>query len=160
MTTVTLVGAGIVNLITARELARHGYDVTVYDRQPDPRADAHWSEYGCTRGGGDGRMFTLTEADSYHNRSWNADGTSNDLLNRPISEHGWLVSKPGSLTGPEQRWAAGFHQLPPRLAEVYNDDIFEVNRLAGERWSDLIATEAELFGADTGYADGILRLYT
>ena len=39
--------------------------MTVYDRQPDPRADAHWSEYGCTRGGGDGRMFTLTPAAAY-----------------------------------------------------------------------------------------------
>ena len=69
METVVLVGAGIVNLVTALYLVRHGYEVTVYDRAPDPRADAPWSAYGCTRGGGDGRMFTLTEADSYHHRS-------------------------------------------------------------------------------------------
>lgn len=160
MDTVTLVGAGIVNLITALDLARHGYAVTVYDRAPDPRSGAHWTAYGCTRGGGDGRMFTLTEADSYHNRSWRQDGTSNGLLERPISDHGWLVSKPGSLTEPEQRWAADFHRMPPALAEVYNDDIFEVNRMAGVRWGELIAAEPGLFNAGTGHADGILRLYT
>lgn len=160
METVILVGAGIVNLVTAHELVCRGYDVAVYDRAPDPRADADWSEYGCTRGGGDGRMFTLTEADSYHNRSWNPDGTPNDLLNRPISDHGWRLAKPGSLTGPERRWAADFHGVSPRLADRYNDDIFEVNRAAGARWAELIAAEPELFGPGTGYSDGILRLYT
>jgi hypothetical protein len=89
--TVTLVGAGIVNLITALRLVRGGYDVTVYEKSPDPRENAHWTAYGCTRGGGDGRMFTLTEADSYNSRAW----PGNDLLTRPISEHGWLVAKPG-----------------------------------------------------------------
>ena len=160
METVTLVGAGIVNLITALDLVRHGYEVTVCDRAPDPRSDADWTAYGCTRGGGDGRMFTLTEADSYHNRSWNPDGTSNRLLERPVSDHGWLVAKPGSLTGPELRWAADFHHIPPALASVYNDDIFEVNRAAGDRWRALISAEPGLFSDDTGYADGILRLYT
>lgn len=160
METVTLVGAGIVNLITALELVRHGYDVTVCDRAPDPRSGADWTAYGCTRGGGDGRMFTLTEADSYHNRSWNPDGTSNRLLERPVSEHGWLVAKPGSLSAPELRWATDFHRVPPGLADVYNDDIFEVNRAAGDRWRALVSEEPGLFSADTGYADGILRLYT
>lgn len=160
MQTVTLVGAGIVNLITALDLVRHGYDVAVYERAPDPRAGADWTAYGCTRGGGDGRMFTLTEADSYHNRSWHADGTSNGLLNRPISDHGWLVAKAGSLTEAERRWADAFHGVPPELAQTYNDDIFAVNREAGELWTALIDAEPALFGTDTGYTDGVLRLFT
>jgi D-amino-acid dehydrogenase len=56
--TVALVGAGIVNLITALDLARHGYDVAVYDQAPDPRSGADWAAYGRTRGGGDGRPPT------------------------------------------------------------------------------------------------------
>lgn len=160
MDTVTLVGAGIVNLITALELARHGYPVTVHDRAPDPRSAAHWTRYGCTRGGGDGRMFTLTEADTYHNRSRHPDGSSNGLLDRPISEHGWLLAEPGSLTEPERHWAAEFQAMPPALAEIYNEDIFEVNREAGLRWTSLVSAEPELFGQETGYADGILRLYS
>lgn len=160
METVILVGAGIVNLITALDLVRHGYDVVVHDRAPDPRAGAHWSAYGCTRGGGDGRMFTLTEADSYHNRSWHPDGTSNDLLNRPISENGWRLAKPGSLTEPEHQWAADFHRISAPLAGSYNDDIFQVNQEAWTRWSGLVDANPGLFSDDTGFRDGILRLYT
>ncbi len=157
---VTLVGGGIVNLVTALHLVRHGYDVTLYDRAPDPRGSAHWTAYGCTRGGGDGRMFTLTEADSYHNRAWRPDGTSNNLLGRPISDDGWLVSKPGSLLEPERRWADDFHRIPSWLADSYNDDIFAVNGAAKARWADLIESESELFADSTGYREGILRLYT
>lgn len=158
--TVTLVGAGIVNLVTALQLVRHGYDVTVYEGSPDPRSDAHWTAYGCTRGGGDGRMFTLTEADSYNSRARRPDGTSNDLLLRPISDHGWLVSKPGDLVDRERRWAEDFHRIPPWLADSYNADIFAVNQEAGRQWERLIASDPDLFGEHTGYRDGILRLYT
>jgi glycine/D-amino acid oxidase-like deaminating enzyme len=158
--TVTLVGAGIVNLVTALELVQDGFDVTVYDRAPDPRTGQHWTAYGCTRGGGDGRMFTLTEADSYNSRSWGEGGRSNNLLRTPVSEDGWLIAKPGSLSEAETAWARDFHNLPSRLAEAYNKDIFAVNRLADGRWAALIESEPGLFDANTGYADGILRLYT
>jgi glycine/D-amino acid oxidase-like deaminating enzyme len=151
-----LVGAGIVNLVTALSLARNGYEVAVYEQSPDPRANAHWTAYGCTRGGGDGRMFTLTEADSYNSRAWPA----NDLLTRPISEHGWLVAKPGDLSDAELRWAEDFHRIPPWLADSYTEDIFDVNRAAGEAWGRLIASDPQLFDDTTGYRDGILRLYT
>lgn len=157
---VTLVGGGIVNLITALHLVRHGYDVVLYDRAPDPRDNAHWTAYGCTRGGGDGRMYTLTEADSYNSRTWRSDGASNDLLGRPISDHGWLVSKPGGLLELERRWAADFHRIPPWLAGSYNDDIFGVNQAARTRWAGLIDSDPGLFDDNTGYREGILRLYT
>jgi glycine/D-amino acid oxidase-like deaminating enzyme len=157
---VTLVGGGIVNLITALHLVRHGYEVTLYDRTPDPRGNAHWTAYGCTRGGGDGRMFTLTEADSYNSRAWRPDGTSNDLLGRSISDHGWLVSKPGDLLERERRWAEEFQRIPSWLADSYNDDIFAVNKAARGRWAGLIESDPKLFDDSTGYRQGILRLYT
>lgn len=157
---VTLVGGGIVNLVTALHLTRHGYQVSLYDGAPDPRSSAHWTAYGCTRGGGDGRMFTLTEADSYNSRAWRPDGTSNDLLGRPISDRGWLVSKPGDLLEPERRWADEFHRIPPWLADSYNDDIFAVNQAARAGWAGLIESDPGLFDDSTGYREGILRLYT
>lgn len=152
---VVLVGAGIVNLVTALHLARGGYDVVVLERSPDPRDDAHWTAYGCTRGGGDGRMFTLTEADSYNSRAW----PGRDLLTRPISAHGWLVAKPGDLTDAERRWADEFHRMPPWLAESYTEDIFAVNHAAGAGWDELVESDPALFDDATGYRDGILRLY-
>ena len=157
---VLLVGAGVVNLITALRLVRAGYDVVVHDRSPDPRDDAHWTAYGATRGGGDGRMFTLTEADSYHNRARTPDGSSNELLTRPISDNGWLVAKPGDLSAAELRWAEEFHSIPVWLADSYNEDIFDVNRAAGAEWERLIESDPALFHDGTGYRDGILRLYT
>jgi glycine/D-amino acid oxidase-like deaminating enzyme len=157
---VTLVGAGVVNLISALFLVREGYQVTVYDRAPDPRADAPWTAYGCTRGGGDGRMFTLTEADSYNSRSWNTDGTSNDLLARPISAHGWGVHARTGLPAAERRWAEEFHGIPPWLADSYTEDIFAMNLAADAGWAELRRTDPGLFDDGTGYRDGILRLYT
>jgi len=157
---VVLVGAGVVNLITALRLRRAGYAVRIHDRAPDPRDDAHWTAYGCTRGGGDGRMFTLTEADSYNSRARNPDGSSNDLLTRPISRHGWLVADPDDLSAAELRWADEFHLIPRWLADSFNEDIFDVNRAAGVEWDRLIDSDPALFGEHTGYRDGILRLYT
>lgn len=156
---VALVGAGIVNLMTALKLVRAGYQVSLYDRAPDPRGDAHWDTYGCTRGGGDGRMFTLTEADTYNYRSWDDDGTTNNLLGRPIGDHGWKVAKRDQVAE-ERHWTAAFHGLPPWLAASYNDDIFAMNRIAGSGWTRLMTEERQLFTDDTGYRDGILRLYT
>nr|CEL20068.1 D-amino acid dehydrogenase small subunit [Kibdelosporangium sp. MJ126-NF4]CTQ97292.1 D-amino acid dehydrogenase small subunit (EC 1.4.99.1) [Kibdelosporangium sp. MJ126-NF4] len=150
---VVVVGAGIVNLVSALTLARSGYQVEVYDRSPDPRADADWTAYGCTRGGGDGRMFTLTEADSYNSRSW----PGGDLLTRSITDHGWLVAKPGGLSAAELEWADEFHRIPPWLADSYTQDIFDANRTAGEGWDRLMASDPDLFD---GLRDGIVRLYT
>ena len=151
---VTLAGAGIVNLVTALSLVRAGYDVTVYESAPDPRDNAHWTAYGCTRGGGDGRMFTLTEADSYNRRA----GPGNDLLLRPVAEHGWRVAKPGGLSAAEQRFAEDFHRMPGWLADSYNADIFDMNRAGGAGWARLRDTDPALF--ESGYQDGILRLFT
>ncbi|MGH8964418.1 MAG: FAD-dependent oxidoreductase, partial [Actinomycetes bacterium] len=151
---VTLAGAGIVNLVTALYLVRAGYDVTVHESAPDPRDNAHWTAYGCTRGGGDGRMFTLTEADSYNRRA----GPGNDLLPRPVSEHGWRVAKPGGLSTAEQRFADDFHRMPDWLADSYNTDIFDMNRAGGDGWAHLRETDPALF--ESGYQDGILRLFT
>lgn len=152
---VILAGAGIVNLVTALSLARDGYDVEVCERSPDPRDDAHWTAYGATRGGGDGRMFTLTEADSYNNRAW----PGRDLLTRPISAHGWLIAKPGDLTDAERRWADDFHRMPPWLADSYTEDIFAVNHAAADGWARLLESDPDLFDDATGYRDGILRVY-
>jgi glycine/D-amino acid oxidase-like deaminating enzyme len=156
---VTLVGGGIVNLVTALYLIRHGYQVALYDKAPDPRDNADCAEYGCTRGGGDGRMFTLTEADSYNSRSWGPDGTPYHLLTRSISENGWRISKPDDPLDQEHRWADEFHQLPFWLANSYNDDIFMVNQEAKQRWAGLLQSDPALFNDRTGYRKGILRLY-
>jgi glycine/D-amino acid oxidase-like deaminating enzyme len=158
---VTLVGGGVVNLVTALQLARAGYAVSVYDGAPDPRAGAPWTAYGCTRGGGDGRMFTLTEADSYNDRAVGPRGTPNGLLERTVRERGWLVADPAGLAPRERQWAADFQRMPAWLARGFTADIFAFNQAAAGLWQRFMAADPELFdAAATGYQDGILRLYS
>lgn len=156
---VTLVGAGAVNLVTALHLARGGHEVVMIDAAPDPRAGADWTRYGCTRGGGDGRMFTLTEADSYNGRARDRFGMPNHLLGRGIAEHGWRIAPAAAADAAERQWATDFHDMPVWLAESYNADIFRVSQRAATLWEHLITTTPELFDKHTGYQDGILRLY-
>ncbi|RAL13321.1 uncharacterized protein BO97DRAFT_433629 [Aspergillus homomorphus CBS 101889] len=67
--TVVLVGAGIMNLVTAEFLATRGFRVRIIDANPDPRTCKDWTRLGVTHGGFNARMFTYTEADSYNERS-------------------------------------------------------------------------------------------
>ncbi|BAU83869.1 FAD dependent oxidoreductase [Streptomyces laurentii] len=95
--TVLLVGAGVVNLVTAQRLRSAGYEVSVVEAGPDPRAGAPWHTYGTSRGGGNARMFTLTEMDDYHAKS-PSDTASPSVFDRPPDDDcGWDVRR---RTGP------------------------------------------------------------
>src|SRR6266536_3680593 len=131
---VTLVGGGIVNLMTALRLAREGYEVALYEAGPDPRDDADWSAYGCTRGGDNARMFTLTETAIYNRkRQWGSGGVGT-VFERPVSDRGWRVCDPRSLSRVERDWVKEYGNIPPWLAHVYNEDVFEFNREARGLW--------------------------
>jgi glycine/D-amino acid oxidase-like deaminating enzyme len=155
--TVVLVGAGVVNLVTALELLRNGYEPLVLERAPDPRSAAHWTAFGCTRGGSHARMFTLTECDNYNPKT-PAEGVS-QFFRLPIARAGWSVCDTGALTPAEERWIEEYESLPTWLAAVYNDDIFAFNRESRAHWERLLADEPELFDA-VELRRGILRLYT
>jgi len=156
---VVLVGAGIVNLITAYYLAEAGYSIAIYDASPDPRKSEHWSRYGCTCGGGDARMFTLTEADNYNDKDFKALNHFNNLFRSKVSECGWLISAPNNISIPEQKWIHEYEVVPPWLAEVYNNDIFSFNYESQPLWEDLIENASELFQG-IELREGIVRLYS
>jgi glycine/D-amino acid oxidase-like deaminating enzyme len=153
---VLLIGAGVVNLVTASLLVRHGYRVTVLERSPDPRKDAEWSRYGCSRGGHNARMFTLTEADDYHDKVPVPPEHANTLFDRPPSELGWNIL---ANTGPAERaWIQEFRRVPPWLARAYNADIFDLNRRSGMLWAEWMAANPGSF-EDVYLRHDILRLY-
>ncbi|MBB5067988.1 FAD-dependent oxidoreductase [Saccharopolyspora gloriosae] len=153
---VLLIGAGVVNLVTASLLVRHGYRVTVLERSPDPRRNAEWSAYGCSRGGHNARMFTLTEADDYHDKVPVPPDQANTLFDRPPSELGWNVLVG---TGPaEQAWIQEFRRVPPWLARAYNTDIFDLNRRSGKLWAEWMAADPASFD-DVHLRHDVLRLY-
>lgn len=152
---VALVGAGVVNLVTALQLLRDGHRVTVHDAAPDPRASAHWTAYGCTRGGGDGRMFTLTEADGYHRTAENAPMP----FRTPVEDGGWLLADADALSPADLEWAAENTRVPPWLGRSYTEDILRFNRVSGDLWRELLDAEPVL-AEGVGLREGILRLYT
>lgn len=152
---VLVVGLGVVNLITAHHLARSGYEITAVDAGPDPRDDLDWREYGCSRGGGDARMYSMTEADDYHDKALDSEPV-NDLFRAPVSRGGWLLSETGNA---EREWVAEFERVPAWLARSYTADILALNRASGDLWDRWLEAEAELF-ADLGLAHDVLRLYS
>jgi glycine/D-amino acid oxidase-like deaminating enzyme len=154
---VALVGAGVVNLVTALELVEQGYEPVLYERAPDPRSDACWTAFGCTRGGGNARMFTLTECDNYNPKV--ACDVPNTIFRLPISQYGWSVCDGESLSDEEYRWIDEYESIPPWLAAAYNEDIFSFNHESGPLWDRLISDHPELFD-DVELRPGILRLYT
>ena len=153
-----LVGAGIVNLLTAFCLVRQGFKVEIFDAGPDPRADRDPAEYGCTHGGDNARMFTLTEADNYHDKTPPSLGEANAIFDRPISDGGWRIGN-AALTADDRRWVSEYRDVSPWLAHIYMEDVLRFNREAGVRWRHLMTTEEELFDG-VELRDGILRLYS
>ncbi|MGV1770752.1 NAD(P)/FAD-dependent oxidoreductase [Agrobacterium vitis] len=154
---VTFIGAGIVNLITAHYAIEAGYSVRIIDARPDPRRKTDWRSLGCSAGGGDARMFTLSEMDNYNCR--NIHGDMNWQFSRPVTERGWNVAPSSSLKEAERDWIASFESVPGWLAENYNDSIFRFNRESHPLWDEWIAREPELFAA-SGLQRDILRVYS
>lgn len=154
---VTLVGAGIVNLLTALELIRDGHEVAVLEASPDPRTGLESKLYGCTSGGANARMFTLTEADNYNDRRFGPSEALADLLDRPPSARGWRLNG-GPRSDAEHRWVSQSVGLPKRLVESHTEGILAINRESGRRWDGLRREDPGLFES-VALRDGIVRVY-
>jgi len=155
---VALVGAGIVNLMTALALVRDGHEVVVYDAESDPRGPRDDSIRSCTHGGDNARMFTLTEADNYGDTRFGPSQELNALLDLPVSAGGWRLVDERPLFQAEQRWLDEVGGAPQWLVHEYTDDILSFNREAGDLWSELRSQEPDIFD-DVVLRDGIVRLY-
>lgn len=152
---VLVVGAGVVGLVAAWHLGRSGYRVTVIDGGPDPRAGASWTRYGCTWGGDNARMFTLTEADDYHDHVpgvW----TARRVFDAPPTRHGWDVRRDHRAS--DDVWVQEFRRVPPWLATGFNHDTFGLNRRSGELWDAWRESDPEIF-EDVQLRQDVLRLY-
>ncbi len=156
-TKVLLVGAGLVNLVTGFRLQQEGYAVHFIDARPDPGAAHPWTAYGCTHGGDDARMFTLSEMDNYNDRQVSL--TMNNLFRRSVTELGWNVHWKETLSDHEMRWVREFEGIPVWLADKYNEDIFALSRASHPRWTRWIDDDPDLFSASL-LREGILRLYS
>jgi D-amino-acid dehydrogenase len=156
---VALVGTGIVNVITAYYLQKSGYRIAMFDGGPDTRQQAPWTAFGCTRGGDDARMFTLSEADDYHDKGETPHTEMNRYFRHDIRRSGWIIGSPEAFSSHEKTWIEAYEKTPTWLAQRYNDDIFAFNRDSLPLWERLIREAPALFD-DVEYRSGILRLYT
>ncbi|KAL7940028.1 hypothetical protein V8C42DRAFT_338778 [Trichoderma barbatum] len=155
---VLIVGAGIVNLIAAEFLATQGFQVRVVDASPDPRTCKDWTHLGATHGGGDARMFTLTEADNYNEMGSDIYHNMRHIFRKTTLKGGWSVKLPSSFSAAEMAWVNSFEQVPSWLAQAMKDDIYYVNREAGKLWTEYMDRTPELFQEISVHHD-ILRLY-
>ena len=151
---VVLIGAGVINLVTALRLADQGHAVELIDRGPDPRQDRPWQDYGCTRGGANARMFTVTEADQYSGMTV-AGGS---VFEASPERGGWDVRQDSVRSVHDQDWIRSYNTLPSGMARQYETDIHQLNRSAEHGWERLFATHPELVER-VSLNRGILRLY-
>lgn len=154
---ITFVGAGVVNLIVARFALRAGHSVSFIDARPDPRRGVHWRRLGCSAGGGNARMFTLSEMDNYNCRVIHDD--MNWQFSRTVRENGWNVVPEAELNEGERHWIDSFESIPSWLADSYNEAIFRFNRESHPMWSRWISEEPDLFACSNLQPD-ILRVYS
>jgi glycine/D-amino acid oxidase-like deaminating enzyme len=154
---VLVVGAGIVGVVTALRLVRAGFRVQLVDACPDPRSAGDWRSFGCTRAGGNARMFTLTEADNYNDQD--GSGAASQLFRSTVSECGWRICGEETLGRDERAWVDVHERLPPWQARVFNQDIFSFNEEGRILWEELRNVMPGLFD-EVELRDGILRLYT
>jgi len=156
---VCLLGAGIVNLMTALALSEAGYRVEVVDAGPDPRLGGDWRRHGATCGGANARMFCLTEADNYNEKGDKVYADMFSALSRRISQGGWLVDTEGTRAAEFRSWVDHFKSVPAWRAKIFADDIHGVNRSSGALWSQMRDSHRTLFD-DAVCIDGVLRVYS
>ena len=156
--TVVLVGSGIVNLITAYYLISNGYSVRIFDQGPNPLTRPDWRLLGCSAGGGDCRIFSLSEARHHFLNSRHYEGESVSPFKRTIADDGSLAVDPSSLKPCDLKWIAQFETVTRDLATRFNEDIISFNQESEPLWWEMIGAHPEIF-KKSGYKPGLIRIY-
>lgn len=155
---VTLVGAGIVSLMIALELADRGARVEILEASPDPRRRPPWQRLGTTHGGDNARMFCFTEANNYPDSGRPGDAQVHPVFRHTVTEGGWLALEPEELDRRERAWIERFNAVPHWRSEVFTEDIHGFSVASHPLWKRLRRTRPELFEG-VGFVPGVLRLY-
>ena len=154
---VLIVGAGAVGLMTALELVRNGYSVQIVEKSSDPRKRMPWKSYGCTHGGENARMFSLTECDNYHDQVLVPGIKPHGHMDKCLNQNGWKIGNSEQYSLQDDEWVAEFSRTPIWLAKLYNSDIFDLNHESYTHWKKIKESLPELF-ENVGYKDGLLRI--
>jgi len=108
-------------------------------------------------------MFTLSEADDYHNKEdcaqTSSDIQADGVFRKGVNHSGWLITNSQELGNAERRWISDFEHVPPWLARAFNEDIFSFNRESMPLWSQMKLDAPDCFDG-VEYAADILRIYS
>jgi glycine/D-amino acid oxidase-like deaminating enzyme len=80
------------------------------------------------------------------------------VFRRSTVNGGWSVKSPSSFNAAEHAWIDAFEQVLTWLAQGMKEDIYYVNREAGQLWTEFKDRAPELFEGVSLHAD-ILHLY-
>lgn len=156
---VILLGAGVVNLITALVLRERGYQISVFDRmdRPDCDLDAPQFGAGATFGGKDARIFSFNESRHHLARDlFKRDG--GEQFRKSISRDGWLSRPYKELSPSDRGWIDELEGVPPWVALQYNNDIIDFNKKSHSKWQELFRLYPEIL-QETNYVGRLLRIY-
>jgi 2-polyprenyl-6-methoxyphenol hydroxylase-like FAD-dependent oxidoreductase len=128
---ILLIGAGVVNLVTAHRLMEHGYHIQFIDQSPSPLGQYHWQDMGATFGGENVRMYTYTEADNYNPKEGSAYNHMHEVFHKPIEEGGWLTKPFSHLNAQEKAWINCFDQVDRKAAKMYASSIYQIKEWKG-----------------------------
>lgn len=154
---VTLIGAGIVNLITALFLKMNNYDVRVIEKSRDPRlTKLNSSNFGCTLGGLDARMHTLTESDNYNEKGSLVYSEMKDVFSSLIDNSGWSAVNKTSHN--IDKFVNHFASVHPKDATRFSDDIYTLTTESYSLWHAMMEENEEIFNG-TNINHGVYRTY-
>lgn len=157
--TVLMVGAGIVNLVVAYYLVNAGYRVAMVDAGPRPGGSKDWMSYGCTFGGENARMFSMSETRHHLNKGYMGWSAGNLEFNRHVSDAGWKCCHDDSLSPADWAWIKEYQSIPSWLPTVFNREIISFNQESWPLWESMRRAQPDLFN-EIGYIHNILRLYS
>lgn len=154
-----LVGAGVVNLISAYFLSKEGYQLVIVDKAPSPDQKENWKKFGCTFGGENVRMFSYTEADNYNEKGSQLYSRMDKAFSQVIDDGGWLVNSPSSFSALERSWIEDFHNVSAEDAIGFGDDIYKINIASGKLWDQWMENDKTLF-ENAEVRKDIFRIYS
>lgn len=155
---VTLVGGGIVNMVTAYYLVNAGYKVTILEGAPNPIGSINWRQQGCTFGGNDARVFSLNEGRQHLFKGYQHTSTTNTQFKLRVRDGGWLIRSTYEHDANTRDWFDVSQRLPLWLAGRFDQDIISFNKESEPLWRKMMSESPELFHG-VGFKDGLLRLY-
>ncbi|MEL0638685.1 FAD-dependent oxidoreductase [Marinomonas sp. TI.3.20] len=157
---VSMVGAGIVNLVTALKLVQAGFSIEFFDRMPDPLLTTEFTLgiSGATFGGMNARIFSFNESRQHLYRGLKSNSEPNQSFRARVRDGGWLCHDFTSLDPLEKSWIKRLEDMPSWLAGVYNEDIINYNRNSYNDWKGLFITYPKLLRG-VNFLNNLLRIY-